>query len=465
MTDQPQKEIRQARPHNTPKVLTPFNDSVIYNEETERACIGAVLTSPKHYHKVSRIVDDGRAFFFIKYEMIWAAIKYLVDNDLAVDIVTVSDQLYTTLGEQETMKQIGAPAILTQMISETPTSAHAEIYARLVQRLHSKRLILSLATEIKEAVHYDPDEYSLEQILSKIITKVDNTMENISKRVVMTMSDHGHEHLSAAEDARAKGEVLRPILSGIPGMDGLIEGFYPATYLIGARVHEGKTITLSTIALNAALADKSVLFFNCADGDMDTLLATFYGMESGLPPAMIERRTYNDKQYSEYVKCLARMDKLRLFIEHQNGLTPRDIWTKASIIHQVHGLDMIVIDYIQEMGVDSDVRTRNERERLIYISHSLKEIRKKFNIPVVYGAQIRLDGDHDKQPRVENAQESRNIIQNADVGIALWHEKKHFNELEISVQKNKKGNHRKGTATIGFSGITGRVAAKGVITS
>ena len=463
MTKQPQKEIRQARPHNAPKVLTPFNDSVIYNEETERACVGAVLVSPKHYHKVSRIVDDGRAFFFVRYQMIWAAIKYLVDNELAVDTVTVTDQLLATHGEQETMKQIGAPAILAQMISETPTSAHGEIYARLVQRLYSKRQILSLATEIKEAVHYDPNEYSLEQILSKIITKVDNTMENISKRVVMTMSDHGHEHLSAAEDARARGEVLRPILSGIPAFDKLIEGFYPATYLIGARVHEGKTITLSTIALNAALADKSVLFYNCADGDLDTVLATFYGMESGLPPAMIERRTYNDKQYSKYIECLLRMNKLRLFIEHKNRVTPRDIWTKASIIQRVYGLDMIVVDYIQEMGVDKDVKVRNERERLIYISESLKQIRKKFNIPIIYGAQIRLDDDHGKQPRVENAQESRNIIQNADVGIALWHKKKHLNEIEISVQKNKKGNHRKGTATIGFSGVTGRVAAKGVV--
>lgn len=459
MATQPQKQSRQSKPRNDPKVLAPFDESVIYSEEIERACMGAVLTNPNHYYKVARIIDDGRAFYFNRYEMIWAAIRHLVDNELAVDVQTISYRL-RDLGQLE---DIGGPAILTQMISETPTSTHAETYARLIQRLYSKRQMLSLAREIKVAVNYDPDQYSLEQILSKIINKVDATMDNISKRVVMTMSDHGHDHLTVAEEARAKGDVLRPILSGIPGMDDLIEGFFPATYLVGARVHEGKTITLSTIALNAALADKSVMFINCADGDLNTVLATFYGMESGLPPAMIERRTYNDKQYSKYVECLARMDKLRLFIEHQNGVTPRDIWTKASIIQRVHGLDMIVIDYIQEMGVDQDVKVRNEREKLIYISSALKDIRKKFNVPVIYGAQIRLDGDHDKQPRVENAQESRNIIQNADVGIALWHKRKNFNELILSVQKNKKGNHRKGKNTIGFSGVTGRVAAKGVV--
>jgi replicative DNA helicase len=453
MSSQSQKQTRQAKTNL--KILEPFSGIDVSSEELERATIGAVLSNPYAYHKVARLVNDGEGFFFLKHQYIWDAIRYLADNEMGIDVVTISHRLQD-VGQ---LKDVGGPAILTQLLAETPNANHAETYARMVQRLYSKRMILSLATEIKSSVT-EGAEASLEKILSRIGGCVDSTIERISKNVIMTMADHSHDHLTASEEALSKGITLQGVQAGIPALDNMLGGFYPATYLFGARTHEGKTITLSTIALNAAQAGKSVLFINNADGDLDTVLATFYGMESGLSPMMIERRTWNRQQYSKYVDCVLRMKELRLFIIHQNQITPRDVWTQANIIQRTHGLDMIVIDYIQEMGVDKDVRVRDMREKMIYVSSALKDIRKKFNIPVLYGAQIRLSDDHSKQPRIEDAQESKNIIQNADVGIALWHKDKIRNELKVSIQKNKKGDHRKDDSVMGFSSVTGRISHK-----
>jgi len=452
MTNQP-KQCQKQKPSQSNITLLEMPSDNLWSEEVEQACIGSVLIGPESYYMVARLVADGQAFYLLRHQWIWKAIKHLVGNEMAVDMVTISHQLESTgqLGD------IGGPLYLTQLSTNTPTSVHAETYARMVQRLYTKRQMIALGNDIKGAMD---TEDSMERILARVQSKIDNTMDILSQQVIMTMADHNHDHFDASEKAREKGEILRGVPTGIPAITELIEALFPATYVVGARVHEGKTITLTTMALNAVLEDFSVAFFNCADGDLQTVLNTFYGMESGLPPAMIERRTWNDAQYQKYMDCLGRMNKLKLFITHKNGITPRDIWAQAQIIQRSHGLDMIIIDYIQEMGIDPDVRVRNEREKLMYISKALKDIRKKFNIPVVYGAQIRLDGNDDKPPRIENAQESRNIIQNADVGIALWHKIKHMPELVISVQKNKKGNHMKGQRKVGFSSVTGRLNSK-----
>jgi len=448
--NQKQQTSQATKNSSTIKMVQPQID-YLFDENNERACIGAVLTHPGHFDKINRIVDGGEAFFSLTHRTLWDVIKYLADNKMDIDTVTVSTRLQL-LGK---IKEI-PPNLLTQMIRETPSSVHAETYARSVQEYHSKRQMLSLASDIKAAVETEP---SIERIAAKIQSRIDKTMDSVSKRIIMTMADYNHDQLDASEKARKSGEVVTSIKTGIPGMDNILDGLFPGTYVLGARTHDGKTITLSTIAINAAIAGKKVLFVNTADGDDQTVLATLQGMECGLPPQMILRKTWNDKQYQTYLDMLSRTSKWNMFIKHKLQMTPRELWTEAKIISRTYGLDMIVVDYIQRMSVPSDVKVRDERQKMIYISAAMNEIKKEFNVPVLYGAQLLVMGE-DVQPLIAHTQESKNIIQDVDVAMTIWHKQRNVPELTINIEKNKI-NHTKGTFLAGFSTTTGRVAHKG----
>jgi replicative DNA helicase len=447
-----QKKTNQQAKQNAPKVLQPdLQAHELWDETTEQACIGAVLTNPNAYYKIARIVNDGKAFYLLRHQWIWEAMKYLAEHELDIDNVSLSHRLNDT-GQ---LKDIGGPAYLTQLVSNIPTSSHAETYARMVQSIYSRRLIVSLGEEIK-AAGMSPEEISLERILSKVSSQVDTTMDNVSKNIVMTMADYSHERLDAAEKDFTSGKVLVPIKSGITGLDGVIDGFLPGTYQFGARTHDGKTITLASIALNVAQMGKKVLYINCADGDERDVLSMFESMESGLHTQMVLRRNFNQQQFSSYSECLRRMAGLGLFIKHQIGITARDIWAHANIIQRTYGLDMIVIDYIQRMTVDKDVRVSSKTEALAYTSSAINQIRKKFDIPILFGAQLN-EYDNDVEPRLIHTMWSKDVIKDVDVGITSWHQNRAINELIFNVEKNKK-THSKRKFRAGFSNVTGRVS-------
>jgi replicative DNA helicase len=341
---------------------------------------------------------------------------------------------------------VGAPAILTDMISKTPTSAHGETYARLVQECYSKRQILELAGEIKVAVE---TEQPIERVLSQVQHHVDKTFDSVSKRLIMTMADRNHAQLDVVEKARKNGEVVTGIRTNIPGFDRKLGELFPGTYVIGARTHDGKTITLSTIAMNAVQQNKRVLFCNVADGSDETVLATFQGMECGLPPEMILRRTWNNSQYQTYLDMLSRTSNWNLFIKHKLQMNPRELWTEAKIISRTYGLDMIIVDYLQRMGLPDDVRPKDERQKMIYISAAMNEMVKEFRVPVVYGAQLLI---------MDENIERKNIIQDVDVAMTIWHETKTIPELTFNIEKNKI-NHAKGKFLAGFSNVTGKLVS------
>lgn len=451
---QPQRKPQQPQPM---KVITPNLDTHEYwDEATEKACLGSVLTNTNHYYKVSRIIDDGKAFYLLRHQKIWAVIKDMIEHELAVDMTTLSYKLIDTYGNQG-FGDLGGPAYLTQLISETPTARHSETYARLVQTLYYKRKLLKLTEDIQTEIKKHDNDVTFERVLSRIITTANNTMKDVSSSVIITMAERGHDHLDASEKALQNNEVIKGIDTGIPALRELIGNLYPGTLILGARRHNGKTITLQTIALNAALEKLSVLYCNVADGDEYKLLASFYGMDSGLPPEMIRRRSWNPQQYSKYVDSVNKLSRCKLFIEHKIGMNPREMWVKANIIQNSHGLDLIVVDYIQRVGIPKDVQYTNTKDKIDYASNAMNEIASHFNVPVLYGAQLlRQPNPETDKPRLDQAKGSGNLEEDADVGITLWQKNPSVPEIIMSVEKNRE-THYKGQSTTGFSDTTGRV--------
>jgi replicative DNA helicase len=343
--------------------------------------------------------------------------QHLEENEMAIEIATICEILQ---GRQQ-LELIGGPAYLTKCLSETGSAKHYETYANMVSRLYSKRQILSLADHIKTAAYQDT---SLEQVIATIQQKADKTLDGISRRIIPTMQDYSDQHLDMTNELLESGKVIEGIKSGIPGLHGILGALFPGTYIVGGRPHNGKTITLMTIALNAALAGKKVLFVNNADGDESTVFNSFLSMVCGLPPTMLKRRTWNAQQKAIYM--------------------------------QGHGLDMIVVDYIQRcgVGVDGAKVYPTKKMQVDYASGMMNTLRKKYNVPVLYGAQLLRQASDDVRPRFEHLKESGNIAEDADVALIIWQQDRQRKELTISIEKNRE-THCYNSFRVSFNAVTG----------
>jgi replicative DNA helicase len=134
-------------------------------------------------------------------------------------------------------------------------------------------------------------------------------------------------------------------------------------------------------------------------------------MVCGLPPTMLKRRTWNAQQKAIYMQGLSDITKLPIFIEHKNYMTPKEINAKAAVLQRTHGLDMIVVDYIQRcgVGVDGAKVYPTKKMQVDYASGMMNTLRKKYNVPVLYGAQLLRQASDDVRPRFEHLKESGNI--------------------------------------------------------
>jgi replicative DNA helicase len=143
------------------------------------------------------------------------------------------------------------------------------------------------------------------------------------------------------------------------------------------------------------------------------------------------------------------MSDLNMFLDDTPSLTPLDLRVKARRIYQEHGLDMILVDYLQLMqGESSNGRGMDNRvQEISYISRSLKQIARELNVPLIAGSQLSrlVEQRSDKRPMLSDLRESGSIEQDADIVMFIYRDQLYNpdtelkNIAEISVQKNRNG--------------------------
>ncbi len=408
----------------TYQTSTAPNKMVPSNIEAEQAVLGALLIDPDAIIKVVPIIHASD-FYLEKHAWIYDAIFALHERREPIDFLTVVSELEAN----NKLNDVGGAAYITALINAVPTAIHVETYAHLVERLSTQRRLISAAGDIA-GIAYDSTEDidatidRAEEIIFSVAQRR-MTRDMIPIRVAV---DQFIDRLDYVQ--KHPGEILG-VQTGFTDLDKLLGGFQPSDLIIVAgRPGSGKTsFALSIMQTAAARYHKKVALFSL-EMSAEQLVQRLVASMGDIDSQSLRLGKLTDADYSRLSKATGELSELSIFIDDSAAITPIEIRAKARRLQSEHGLDMVIIDYLQLMTIRG--RIENRVQEISQISRQLKELARELKIPVVALSQLSraVESREDHRPQLADLRESGSIEQDADVVIFIFREKMYYPTLE-----------------------------------
>lgn len=412
-----------------------------HNIDAEKALIGAILIKPELMHDISVTVYP-ESFYADKHRQIYKAILEIFSKGNPIDLLSVTTQLKSN----NQLDRIGGATYITHLAETVPAAGNGNYYAELVQSRTILRGLINAGDDISELGYSDPQniEETLDQAEKKVYNVTNGVVIQKFKTIgsSLTQAWERFEHLSANQDAR------RGVPSGFDGLDNILAGFQKSDLIIiAARPSMGKTTFALDIARNAALKYKaSVGIFSLEMSDqqlVDRLLAAEAGVDSW---KLRTGKLSNDQEFQAVQDAMAKLSDAPIHIDDQPGNTILKMRSSARRLKNEHGLDLLIVDYLQLMSPTNSKSSDSMVQQVTEISRSLKILARELDVPVIALSQLsRAVEQRGGKPRLSDLRDSGSIEQDADVVMFIHREDKINKEserpniAEIMIEKHRNG--------------------------
>ncbi len=414
-----------------------------HNVDAEKALLGAIILKPEVLHDILvEIYPDS--FYADKHRVIFEAISDIFSKGDPIDTVSI----ITKLKDLKQLDRVGGASYITELMETVPAAGNATYYASQVQNKSTLRNLIHAADDIAEIGYSDPEsvDEALDQAEKKIFTATQAPSAQKFRPIgtALTEAWERFEHLSENQDER------RGVPTGFEGLDNLLSGFQKSDLIIlAARPSMGKTTFALDIARNASLKyTASVGIFSLEMSDqqlVDRMLAAEAGVDSW---KLRTGRLSNDDEYDSLQQAMSKLSKASIHIIDEAAMNIVKMRSAARRLKNEHGLDMLIVDYLQLMSPTLTKNSDSMVQQVTEISRSLKILARELEIPVVALSQLsRAVEQRGGKPRLSDLRDSGSIEQDADVVMFIHREDKmnkdkeaeRPNVAEILVEKHRNG--------------------------
>ncbi|MCS7221908.1 MAG: replicative DNA helicase [Anaerolineae bacterium] len=386
------------------------------NPEAEEAVLGSILIDPDAIIKVAPTLraDD---FYLEKHRWIYQAALDLYERRQPPDFITICDELE----RRGQLQEVGGPAYITELINAVPTAFHVEHYASIVERTSILRRLISAAGQIAQLAYEDKGE--IDEIVDRAEEIVFGVSEHRLQRFLVPIRQVMNEVITRIDYlASHQGELLG-VPTGFRLLDKLLGGFQKSDLIIlAARPSVGKTSLALNIAANAAKRYGQRVAFFSLEMSAEQLVQRLLAAETGIDQQRLRLGQIREEEWPLLMEAAGVLSNTMMFIDDTPALSALELRTKARRIHAEHGLDFIVVDYLQLMR--GDTRSENRVQEISYISRALKWLARELNVPVLALSQLSraVESRPDKRPMLSDLRESGSIEQDADVVLFIYRE-------------------------------------------
>ena len=408
--------------------------------EAEQQLLGGLLNNNDLYYSLEDKVDPEH-FYDPVHSRIFEIISTRIKDGKLASAVTVN----TFLTEDEGLKELGGSSYLAQLMAGSVASSAIKDYSKLVYDLAIRRELIILGQEISSrAQSIKVDEQPEEQIIlaEQNLYKIGDSgkSETGFKSFLKALG----EAVQVANAAHHRDGNLAGISTGFIDLDKKMGGLHSSDLIILAgRPSMGKTSLATNIAYNIA---KSFKKNDNADGTSETVNGGtdgFYSVEMSaeqlaarilsetaeIPSEQIRRGDMTESEFRRFVEAAKSIESSPLFIDDTPALTIAQLASRARRLKRTHGLDALIIDYLQLVRAGSS--RDNRVNEISEITQGLKAIAKELNIPVIALSQLsrQVENRDDKRPQLADLRESGSIEQDADVVLFVYREE-YYKERE-----------------------------------
>ena len=386
-----------------------------HSVEAEQSVIGSMLMGREAIMTASEMLTSDD-FYQRQYGIIFDAILELSNEGKAVDVVTLQNRLR----EKDVPPEISEMEFMRDLLNTVPTSANIKHYAGIVSEKAILRRLIRLTEEIENYCYLN--RQPVEEILDTTEKKMFQLLQQRDSGDMVPIRQVVMDTLENIEKAsRTKGNVTG-LPTGFTDLDYKTSGFQNSDLiLVAARPSMGKTAFVLNIAQYMAFKkDLSVAIFSL-EMSKQQLMNRLLSMESRVNSQSMRTGNLKDEDWSKLIESAGVIGDSNLIIDDTPGITVRELRSKCRRYKLEHGLDIIMIDYLQLMsggGRGSDSRQQEISE----ISRSLKALARELNVPVVALSQLSraVESRTDHRPMLSDLRESGAIEQDADVVMFIY---------------------------------------------
>ena len=397
--------------------------SLPYNLEAEQSVIGSMLIDKT---AISRAVEVLKSddFYRDSHKVIFNAIFELYQKDTPIDMITLLEHLRSA----EKLEASGGITYISEISNSIPSTANLSSYIKIVDDKSTLRKLIRASTEIMENCYNKQDD--VEAVMDLAEQKVFNIAERKNSsdfEAMNTVLERGFLEIERIFNNR--GETTG-VSSGFPELDDMTSGFQKGDMiLIAARPSMGKTTFVLNLAQYAALrGGKSVAVFSL-EMSKEQLAYKLLCAEANVDMTKLRNGSLEDRDWENIAKASGPLAAAKIYIDDTAGTSVMDMRSKCRKLKMEHGIDMIVIDYLQLMSGSSP---ENRQQEVSEISRSIKALAKEMQCPVIALSQLSRAPEQraDHRPMLSDLRESGSIEQDADLVMFLYRDEYYNKETE-----------------------------------
>ncbi len=394
----------------------------LYSIEAEMSVLGSMILSTRAAEQLITTLTEDE-FYRPAHRLIFRAMRQLVSNHKEIDLVTLRAELV----ERGNLADVGGIDFLIEIAEYVPSAANAMDYAGIVRDRATLRRLEESAGKIIEIVH-NPDEGNA----SDKVDAAERVIFEVGKRQLgnyfTSVASLSKEFFVDVDTIVETGKPMQGLFSGFYDLDRLTTGFYPGDFVIvGARPAMGKTSLVLDFAINVARGlgrqdgkKGTVAVFSLEMSGIQ-LVRRMVSMISGISMgALKSEKGLSLDDYQRLADGCETLHELPIYIDDGSDITPLEMRGKLRRLKAEHGLDLVLIDYLQLMK--GSRRTENRVQEISEIARSCKSMAKELGCPVVALSQLSraVENRDDKRPQLSDIRESGSIEAEADLVMLLY---------------------------------------------
>ena len=410
------------------------------NIEAEEALLGSLLIDTDAIFEVASFLHAD-AFYLEKNRWVYQAILDLNEGHKPVDLITLSDELR----RREQLDELGGEAYLIGLINLVPTSVNARSYGRIVEAAALRRRMIKAASTIANLA-YEEDE-DINVVIDRAEQSLFSVSEERTTRDLVPVRDIACSYLERIEELHARGDDVIGVPTSFTDLDRLLGGLNKSDLIIiAARPGMGKTALQLAIGQAAARRfEKRVAVFSL-EMSGEQLIQRMIAAETRIDSQRLRRGDLEESEWPIFYESVGRLSLAQIFIDDTPSITPMQLRTKCRRLYAEHGIDLIMVDYLQLMQAE---RSQNNRvQEISEISRALKGLARELDVPVLANSQLSraVEQRQDKRPQLSDLRDSGSIEQDADVVIFIYRDEYYNpdtserpNIAEINIAKHRNG--------------------------